>query len=550
MIATSERILQAMSHKAIILCGMIYVILSHVEADIWVSVENRIDSISSHANYSLVVPEAKHIIGLSNPVFHDGRFSFIFATELGIRGPSIYKIGKTTTALLTSTKDSMGDDMPSYFEDIVYDPPTDQLFMTSKNPGAIFKMSSESGKIPTKFLSTSNKKPTGISVDTCSRNIFWTNSNRKNPTIEVMEPDTGNSWTMVSTNLTRPRAISVDTPARKVYWTDTSRGVFWISRISLDGTGREVVCKAKDHDPFSLVVTEEFIYWTDWTSHALWRTSKNGDCIFQLVQKFSTSKPHGVTIIPPTENNCDGYKDITNKEQLVRETTTETTPEELTTIVSAYEDHDNCDDYCLGGECMLTQGAPSCDCYDGYTGARCHQDMCYQYCLEGGECVIIEDQPECICKDGFEGDRCQVEMLPGIIRSQEHSESTTSTDSSYLTTLVYILGSTTGCLTIIVAVLSFFVHKMRLRPRVVRKRFISVAGPGKKKLDSRSGSSSCGLPVEDGVQLDIENCCNMTLCDTPCFEPPTRGPKKSNKPKTSPRAQDKQSLLANDDEDF
>ena len=59
--------------------------------------------------------------------------------------------------------------MPSYFEDIVYDPPTDQLFMTSKNPGAIFKMSSESGKTPTKFLSTSNKKPTGISVDTCSR---------------------------------------------------------------------------------------------------------------------------------------------------------------------------------------------------------------------------------------------------------------------------------------------------------------------------------------------------------------------------------------------
>ena len=76
--------------------------------DIWVSVENRIDSISSHANYSLVVPEAKHIIGLSNPVFHDGRFSFIFATELGIRGPSIYKIGETTTALLTSTKGRNG----------------------------------------------------------------------------------------------------------------------------------------------------------------------------------------------------------------------------------------------------------------------------------------------------------------------------------------------------------------------------------------------------------------------------------------------------------
>jgi hypothetical protein len=23
-----------------------------------------------------------------------------------------------------------------------------------------------------------------------------------------------------------------------------------------------------------------------------------------------------------------------------------------------------------------------------------------------------------------------------------------------------------------------------------------------------------GLPVDAGIQLDIENCCNMTLCDT------------------------------------
>jgi hypothetical protein len=29
--------------------------------------------------------------------------------------------------------------------------------------------------------------------------------------------------------------------------------------------------------------------------------------------------------------------------------------------------------------------------------------------------------------------------------------------------------------------------------------------------------ASCGLPVEDGIQLDIENCCNMTLCDTVSF---------------------------------
>jgi len=196
----------------------------------------------------------------------------------------------------------------------------------------------------------------------------------------------------------------------------------------------------------------------------------------------------------------------------------------------------------------MTDEHPVCDCYEGYHGQRCELDKCFNFCLEDGVCVIIEDEPECLCKEGYEGDRCHINSFPGIIRSQEHLN-TTSAILTTNSTMVYILGGTTGVLTIIVVVLSFFLHKMRLRPRVVRKRFISVAGPGRKSSDNKSGNSSCGLPVEDGVQLDIENCCNMTMCDTPCFEPPTRGPKKSSKP-SSPRAQDKQSLLDNDDEDF
>ena len=67
-------------------------------------------------------------------------------------------------------------------------------------------------------------------------------------------------------------------------------------------------------------------------------------------------------------------------------------------------------------------------------------------------------------------------------------------------------------LTLVVVLLSVAVHRLRLRPRVVRKRFISVAGGDVKDGPERRGS--CGLPVEDSLQLDIENCCNMTLCET------------------------------------
>ena len=61
------------------------------------------------------------------------------------------------------------DEMPSYFEGIAVDQLSNQLFLTSKNSRAIFKMPAEMGGKPTKFLSTLNKKPTGISIDSCSR---------------------------------------------------------------------------------------------------------------------------------------------------------------------------------------------------------------------------------------------------------------------------------------------------------------------------------------------------------------------------------------------
>lgn len=529
-------------------------VMAAVEAntdDVWISVEDRVDSFSNSGNYSVVVPGAKHIIGLSNPVFHNNEFSAIFATELGVRGPSVYKIGKTDQVLLADSAAGT-DEMPSYFEGIAVDQLSNQLFLTSKNSRAIFKMPAEIGGKPTKFLSTLNKKPTGISIDSCSRNVFWTNSDRKLPSIEVFQPDTGSSWTLINTNLTRPRAINVDIPERKVYWTDTSRGAFWISRSNLDGTEREVVCKAKDHEAFSIVVTEEFIYWSDWTSHALWRTSKSGDCNFELIQKFTTSKPHGVSFIPDTKYNCNEYQDV-NEKPIVADLSTTTTTEKPPpdTSVNPVEE-DDCTNYCLNGDCLKISGEPSCECYEGYAGPRCQIDKCLNFCLEDGECVIIDDEPECLCQDGFQGDRCQVANLPNEnqVPIDTVSSSKFSAISENMNILVYVLGGTTGALTIVVIVLSVLLNRMRLRPRIVRKRFISVAGANRKDADISKPNSSCGLPVDDGIQLDIENCCNMTLCDTPCFEPSTRGPKKSKLSKNRAGAQDKKSLLEDDDEDY
>ena len=71
----------------------------------------------------------------------------------------------------------------------------------------------------------------------------------------------------------------------------------------------------------------------------------------------------------------------------------------------------SCDNYCLNsGECVLSSmNRPVCSCSPGWTGDRCHIDMCFNYCLNLGECTISEElgRPSCSCKTGFIGPRCE-----------------------------------------------------------------------------------------------------------------------------------------------
>ena len=168
----------------------------------------------------------------------------------------------------------------------------------------------------------------------------------------------------------------------------------------------------------------------------------------------------------------------------------------------------NCSNYCLHGSCFFSAHAPNdspaCSCEDGWTGARCEADPCHNWCLEDGECILLDSEPECLCQLGHLGDRCQV--------INDAEAMTQSLDIPCSRVLILTLSTTTGILCLVTILLSVHLHRMRLRPRIVRKRFISVADKEGSVKKTKTGCE--GLPVSDGLQLDIENCCNMSLCET------------------------------------
>ena len=197
-----------------------------------------------------------------------------------------------------------------------------------------------------------------------------------------------------------------------------------------------------------------------------------------------------------------------------------------------------CHNYCVHGSCSInSDGLPTCNCSGTFAGLRCETDQCKGYCLFGGQCSVQNKRPICKCKY-MEGPRCEklrnITQLCEIFcaRTEPVTASISTTncrcdkanetvaqmimigeDYEYKT-LLLIFCSSTALLVLVIIVLSYCVIKLRRRPRI-RKRFV-VSKDGITPLTSRPQ-----LP-DTQCEITIENCCNMNICETPCFEPKLR----------------------------
>lgn len=87
--------------------------------------------------------------------------------------------------------------------------------------------------------------------------------------------DGSNRTVIVSKDLYVPLGVAVDQANRKLYWSQELEGVYYsIERSDLDGSNREVM-RSMNHQPFTLSIGTDYIYWADWTHNAIWRKDKN-----------------------------------------------------------------------------------------------------------------------------------------------------------------------------------------------------------------------------------------------------------------------------------
>ncbi|KFB47027.1 AGAP007023-PA-like protein [Anopheles sinensis] len=192
-------------------------------------------------------------------------------------------------------------------------------------------------------------------------------------------------------------------------------------------------------------------------------------------------------------------------------------------------------DYCFQGECVVDQNRqPTCRCPAGYRGKRCEENSCNDHCMNGGKCTLNnETVPECQCGDEFAGKRCEIpvrlcehpqwkqQCLDTAKTLPQMEPKVTYCKESFNRTVVY----TSLCFTVsfvLLLIIVLTVHRMMKppRPRITKKMVVTP-------MTSRPPTTQC--------EITIENCCNMNVCETPCFD--------TKLLKNSPKKDDKVYLL-------
>ncbi|XP_066250267.1 protein cueball [Euwallacea similis] len=399
-----------------------------------------------------------------------------------------------------------------------------------------------SGLNRTTLIESDLKQPTGIVVDYRLSRLYWADlregiyfriesSNLDGKEREIVCEDTH----------TKPFGIAVDESF--IYWTDNSNHAIW--RLSKTHKGVPARIKEFEDTPWGIIGKPVQIRDYSDCEH-LKNSIKNSVEKFKEMETVAIE--HDSTFV-----ECLNGGTLAGNICICKPG-----------YAGQYCQVEDCRNYCVHGTCHLSRkGFAQCHCPSGFSGDRCEVDSCLSYCLNGGSCIFISGQPRCTCNPNYTGDRCETGLgfkFQCRLFCQDHSHaidqnyllskdeecrcleegSFTITENNLTIPSLYSeaspfygrsflekvsLDSSYMALVIMVAVLVtinviFVVYHFtskRKRPRVTKRMVVtrSVTPKNVTPLTYRP------QPTTEQCEVTIENCCNMNVCETPCFEPPS-----------------------------
>jgi len=280
------------------------------------------------------------------------------------------------------------------------------------------------------------------------------------------------------------------------------------------------------------------LFLTDAMNYLVWQLQLNDDtsekiCDLKAWKRLSGQQPpQKLTILHQSQTCISRYQRDHNNQKNSYEIMSQLAP--LSTTNSSRDDP--CYNYCINGHCSTTSlGVPICHCGQNFTGQRCENQLCFNYCLNQGRCNIPLGTPSCTCPPGFDGKRCEV--------ISEASEMEAAID--YFQGFLIMSGINVIFLLFIVALAISLIFRVKKQSKETKPKIIAAKKSSRPRVfsassnnhhnggqrnksggslneafneDKSSGHMCQALISDDGVVLDLEDCCLMTVCEKPCIE--------------------------------
>lgn len=479
-------------------------------------------------------------------------------------------------------------------EDLVYDVHDKALYWSDSGNSKIVKMvidRSKSSKFTQETFLNVNGRISGLEIDTCQRNLYFTLITEAEPSINVvsLEKIGLKATSFGSENHFKPVAIAMDHQSQRLYVADVRQyNSYSIDSVLMSGKGFRTEIMKTSKTPRSLAVDVNKVYYIEANNNEIRQFVKESGDNSSTYLKTLPSDPSDIIIrnnflidwdtkickikeskLKEIENE---KKEAEKKQEVTKMCLHGGSLDKTSSSCICTENFDGnfcevnlCYNFCLNkGDCSMSKNEyskklePVCSCMKGFDGKHCEVDLCSNFCLNDGTCTVgFTKKPKCDCSEKFTGSRCEnlkVNTLPVINKSQDdvnketsttttesklpestehevpypeddnssshnllgkpdvevHSELTQCPETQVNPTIVILAVCLTISFLIFLVILVVIKKTNRpLRPKI-RKKYVVH-----KNMDQ----SLTYRPTTEQCEVIIEDCCNMNICETPCFDP-------------------------------